>query len=88
MSEGLVSRAGSLAEEHAPRGYDAVQLTARPDDSVYRFGSFDGRLHAAATREGLRLANEPDEVRDVPARTLGRRARAERPRVAASGRSR
>jgi hypothetical protein len=89
----LVLRAGQLAEEHALRGYDAVQLAAaleaRPLASEYLFASFDSELNAAAAREGLRLAHLPDGVAERPATAYrSRPRRADRPRVAASGRSR
>lgn len=90
LDEPLAFRAGRLAEEHALRGYDAVQLAAavaaRPDGGEYLFASFDARLNAAATREGLRLSPRPaDLVREGPAAPYRPRARS---RVAASGRSR
>ncbi len=92
VNEALVSRAGGLAEEHALRGYDAVQLAAaldaRLDAPDYLFASFDGDLNAAATREGLGLAAQQGEVRERPAVRYGRSTRVHRPRVAASGRSR
>jgi uncharacterized protein len=91
VSEALVSRAGYLAEKHGLRGYDAVQLAAaldaRPVVADYRFASFDDTLNAAAAREGLPLAGAADGVRE-PASRYGRVARAGRPQVAASGRSR
>ena len=85
-SEAVVHRAGVLAERHALRGYDAMQLAAaveaRPDAGEYLFASFDLRLNAAAAREGLRCARGPaDVMRDRP-------SPAYRPRVAAPGRSR
>jgi len=93
VSPALVLRAGQLAEEHALRGYDAVQLAAaldaRPVASEYVFASFDLRLNAAAAREGLFLAPTPDGVAERPPTSYRtRRRRADRPRVAASGRSR
>ncbi|HKA29949.1 MAG TPA: type II toxin-antitoxin system VapC family toxin [Candidatus Binatia bacterium] len=93
VSEALVLRAGGLAEEHALRGYDAVQLAAaldaRPSSSEHVFASFDLDLNAAAAREGLRLADLPDGVAERPATPYrARLRRADRPRVAASGRSR
>jgi uncharacterized protein len=93
IDEALVVRAGGLAEEHALRGYDAVQLAAalaaRPLASEYQFASFDRELNAAAAREGLRLADLPDGVAERPATPYrARLRRTDRPRVAASGRSR
>ena len=89
----VVLRAGQLAEEHALLGYDAVQLAAaldaRPVASEYLFASFDLRLNAAAAREGLQLAHLPDGVAERPAVPYrARLRRTDRPRVAASGRSR
>ena len=89
-SEAVVHRAGVLAERHALRGYDAVQLgaalEARPDVGEYLFASFDGRLNDAAVREGLGLAPHPTDVlRERPSRAY---RPGTRPRVAASGRSR
>ncbi len=92
VNEALVSRAGRLAEEHALRGYDAVQLAAALDASPgvpdYLFASFDGDLNAAAAREGLGLAAEPDAVQERPVAPYGRGTRVGRRRVAAPGRSR
>jgi predicted nucleic acid-binding protein len=93
VSEALVLRAGGLVEEHALRGYAAVQLAAaldaRPVAGEYLFASFDLQLDAAAAREGLRLARLPDGVAERPAAPDRARFRAgDRPRVAASGRSR
>jgi len=55
----LVRRAGALAERHALRGYDAIQLAAalevRGAGADLEFASFDGRLNHAASRERLRL---------------------------------
>ena len=93
VSEALVLRAGGLAEEHALRGYEAVQLAAAldacPPSGEYLFASFDVDLNVAATREGLQLARVPDGVAERPAASYRARLRtADRPRVAASGRSR
>jgi uncharacterized protein len=93
VGRALVLRAGQLAEEHALRGYDAVQLAAaldaRPVANDYLFVSFDLQLNVAAAREGLRLARLPDGVAERPAAPYrARLGRAARPRVAASGRSR
>jgi predicted nucleic acid-binding protein len=93
VSPALVLRAGQVAEEHALRSYDAVQLAAaldaRPVASEYLFASFDLQLNAAAAREGLRLVRLPDGVAERPAAPhRARLRRADRPRVAASGRSR
>ncbi len=55
--EPLVRHAGALAERHALRGYDAVQLAAalilRRASRDIEFATFDERLAAAAAREGL-----------------------------------
>ena len=93
VSEALVLRAGGLAEEHALRGYEAVQLAAaldaHPVASEYLFASFDPQLDAAAAREGLRLARLPDGMAEPPATPhRARLHRTDRPRVAAFGRSR
>jgi len=60
ISEPLVRRAGILAERHALRGYDAVQLSAalevRRAGGDVEFASFDVRLNGAARRERLRIA--------------------------------
>lgn len=57
VGEPLVRQAGALAERHALRGYDAVQLSAalivRRASREIEFATFDERLRAAATREGL-----------------------------------
>ncbi len=57
VSDPLVRRAGALAERHALRGYDAVQLAAALDLRVAGveifFLSFDARLNGAARRERL-----------------------------------
>ena len=62
LSDALVHSAGELAERHALRGYDAVQLAAvlelRAAGGSVEFCAFDARLNRAARRE--RLA-----VRDV-----------------------
>lgn len=62
LSDPLVRRAGTLAERHALRGYDAVQLAAalelRAADGEIVFLSFDARLNGAARRERL-SAPEP-----------------------------
>ncbi len=56
----LVRRAGALAERHALRGYDAIQIAAavevRGAVADLEFASFDGPLNHAASRERLRLA--------------------------------
>jgi predicted nucleic acid-binding protein len=62
VAESLVRHAGALAERHALRGDDAVQLAAalslqRADPEV-EFAAFDKRLTAAATRERLGLLPE------------------------------
>jgi predicted nucleic acid-binding protein len=60
VSDPVVRRAGALAERHALRGYDAVQLAAALDmrgvELDLEFASFDARLARAAARERLRLA--------------------------------
>jgi len=54
----LIARAMDLAEVHALRGYDAMQLAAALQANVRRrtpitFVSADVALNAAATAEGL-----------------------------------
>jgi hypothetical protein len=93
VSGALVLRAGQLAEEHALRGYDAVQLAsaldARPEVGEYVFASFDAHLNAAAAREGLQIARPAEGVAERPdARYRARLRPDDHPRVAASGRSR
>jgi predicted nucleic acid-binding protein len=60
VSDPVVRRAGALAERHALRGYDAVQLAAALDlrdaGADLEFACFDGRLARAAARERLPLA--------------------------------
>lgn len=60
ISDPVVHRAGALAERHALRGYDAVQLAAalevRRAGADVEFASFDTRLTRAARRETLRVA--------------------------------
>jgi predicted nucleic acid-binding protein len=57
LNDPLVRRAGALAERHALRGYDAVQLAAALDlraaGGEVEFLSFDARLNRAARRERL-----------------------------------
>lgn len=58
VSERLVRQAGDLAEKHALRGYDAVQLASalelkRRIPTEVRFSSYDIRLKRAAEAEGL-----------------------------------
>ena len=59
LGEPVIRRAGALAERHALRGHDAVQLAAALDvrtaDVDLEFASFDSRLARAAARERLRL---------------------------------
>ncbi|PWU25154.1 MAG: VapC toxin family PIN domain ribonuclease [Candidatus Rokuibacteriota bacterium] len=59
LTEPLVKLAGGLAERHALRGYDAVQLAAALDlraaGGGVEFASFDARLNRAGSREGLRV---------------------------------
>jgi predicted nucleic acid-binding protein len=60
VSEGLVRAAGSLAENHALRGADAIHLASamtlgkHMGESVM-FMCFDGRLASAARKEDLRV---------------------------------
>ena len=60
INDPVVRRAGALAERHALRGYDAVQLAAalevRRAGGDVEFASFDTRLNGAARRERLRLS--------------------------------
>ncbi len=62
MAEPLVRHAGALAERHALRGYDAVQLAAalalRRVSRAIEFATFDERLGVAAARERLRVMSE------------------------------
>lgn len=56
----LVDSAGELAERHALRGYDAVQLAAALVAAASAagpigFGTFDAALRRAAAAEGLAL---------------------------------
>lgn len=58
VTEDLVRRAGTLAEDHALRAYDALHLASALTlrDRVQRavaFLCFDGELEAAARGEGL-----------------------------------
>jgi predicted nucleic acid-binding protein len=59
VTETLVRAAGALAERHALRGYDAVQLASalevRAAGGVVEFCAFDGPLNRAARRERLPL---------------------------------
>ena len=66
--EALVDRAMELAERHALRGYDAVQLAACLELQGFRaamflppltFRSADAQLNAAAASEGL-LVDDPN----------------------------
>jgi len=89
-TEAVMHRAGVLAERHALRGYDAIQLAAaveaRPGVGEYLFASFDARLNDAAVREGFRLArHSTDVLRERPLPAYSPRPR---PQVAAPGRSR
>ena len=63
LTEPLVKRAGALAERHALRGYDAVQLAAALDvrgaGGEVEFLSFDARLNRAGRRERLRAPAAP-----------------------------
>lgn len=57
LTDLLVRSAGALAERHALRGYDAVQLAAaldlRASGATVEFCAFDTRLNHAARRERL-----------------------------------
>ena len=57
LTDSLVRSAGALAERHALRGYDAVQLAAaldlRASGGTVEFCAFDTRLNHAARRERL-----------------------------------
>ena len=57
LSDSLVHSAGELAERHALRGYDAVQLAAvlqlQHAGGPVEFCAFDTRLNRAARRERL-----------------------------------
>jgi predicted nucleic acid-binding protein len=59
ITPALVRRAGTLAERHALRGYDAVQLACALDTrdagAEVDFLSFDDDLNRAARRERLTL---------------------------------
>jgi predicted nucleic acid-binding protein len=60
VSENLVRRAGSLAEKHALRVYDAVHLASavivrEESNQPVSFVCFDDRLSRAARREGLAI---------------------------------
>lgn len=82
VTEALVHRAGQLAETHALRGYDAVQLAAALeascDEDAVVFATFDRALADAALREGLRLPGPADRAEERPAARYGvpRRGRA------------
>ncbi len=60
VNESLVRSAGSLAERHALRAYDALQLAAavqlHAEDVEVTFCCFDVHLSRAARRHGLELA--------------------------------
>lgn len=54
----LISAGAVLADRHALRGYDAMQLAAAHEaarSTPVVFGCFDAELEVAATREGLEL---------------------------------
>jgi predicted nucleic acid-binding protein len=62
LSPGVIARAATLAETHALRGYDTVQLAAALEVNAVRVAageppltlvSADGELNAAAAAEGL-----------------------------------
>ena len=61
LSDLLVHSAGVLAERHALRGYDAVQLAAvlelRAAGGSVEFCAFDTRLNRAARRERLAVSD-------------------------------
>jgi uncharacterized protein len=59
VTEGLVSRAGELAERHGLRGYDAVHLAAAllVADAELVFVTGDRSLRRAAVAAGLATAN-------------------------------
>ena len=63
LDDSLMRRAGALAERHALRGYDAIQLAAalevRGAGAHLEFVSFDHRLSQAASRERLPLLPIP-----------------------------
>lgn len=65
VSEALVRRAGTLADRHGLRGYDAVQLAAalelRLAGGEVEFTCFDDHLARAARRERLRLPSRSVE---------------------------
>jgi uncharacterized protein len=58
VTDALVRRAGSLAEEHALRGYDAIHLAAAEvvKDNELVFVSGDANLCQAATDLGIQVA--------------------------------
>lgn len=61
VDQALIDSAGELAQRHALRGYDAVQLaaalvaaqSARSAEVSFLVGTFDADLHRAAVAEGL-----------------------------------
>ena len=61
LTNDLVTQAGELAERHQLRGYDSVHLASavalreRVSD-LLEFATFDGRLSAAARREGFTVS--------------------------------
>jgi predicted nucleic acid-binding protein len=62
VAEPLVRHAGALAERHALRGYDAVQLAAalalRQVSRTLEFATFDEPLGVAAARERLLVVSD------------------------------
>ncbi len=63
----LLDRACDLAENHALRAYDAIQLSAllaMDEDDNLVFACFDGELRAAATTEGFELY-PPEPAQDA-----------------------
>ncbi len=59
VSEAVVRRAGELADKHALRGYDSVQLSSalalKFEGADVAFGCFDRSLHRAARRERFKV---------------------------------
>lgn len=63
VTEAVVRRAGSLAEQHRLRGFDAIHLAsameAAGDLESRGFGCFDAKLAGAARREGFHIVGRP-----------------------------
>lgn len=58
IDDALISAGAVLADRHALRGYDAMQLAAALEaaqSTPVVFGCFDAELEVAAAREGLEL---------------------------------